>query len=174
MVQSLTDSHICIPNVLSLIPIYLKFKEESQAQGRFNGEKGKVSTAQWVAQRLEDSPGMAIGILMAWSHPRKIREINDTLVAKLRNLTDNKVVQALETLATSKQYIRGEKGKNQLDIQLMTSTINGQRNFHLEALIDCGSTGSCIDKQFVKKNNLTIKRLPMPIPVYVAKIQSAL
>ena len=61
----------------------MRFEEESRDQGRFEGRKGKVGTAQWVAQRLEDSPEMAIGILMAWTHPRKIREIDDTLITKL-------------------------------------------------------------------------------------------
>ena len=89
----------------------MRFEEESRDQGRFEGRKGKIGTAQWVAQRLEDSPEMAIGILMAWSHPRKIREIDDTLVAKLRSLTDDEVVQALDSLSTPKQYIRGRKGK---------------------------------------------------------------
>ena len=146
----------------------MQFEEESRVQGRFNRKKGKIGTAQWVAQRLEDSPEMAIGILMAWLHPRKIREINDTLIAKLWSLMDDEVVQALNSLSTPKQYIRGQKGKNQLDIKLMASTIDDQRSFCLEALIDCGSTGSCVDKQFVEENNLTTKRLPMPIPVYNA------
>ena len=146
----------------------MRFEEESRDQGRFEGRKGKTGMAQWVAQRLEDSPEMAIGILMAWTHPRKIREIDDTLITKLRSLTDDEVVQTLNSLATPKQYIRGKKGKNQLDIQLTASTIDDQRSFRLEALIDCGSTGSCVDKQFVEENNLTTKRLLMPIPVYNA------
>ena len=58
------------------------FEEELRDKGRFEGKKGKVGTAQWVAQQLEDSPEMAISILMAWSHPQKIREINDTLITK--------------------------------------------------------------------------------------------
>ena len=61
----------------------MQFKEESRVQGRFNEKKGKIRMAQWVAQWLEDSPEMAIGILMAWTHPRKIREIDDTLITKL-------------------------------------------------------------------------------------------
>ena len=137
----------------------MRFEEESRDQGRFEGRKGKTGTAQWVAQRLEDSPEMAIGILMAWTHPRKIREIDDTLITKLRSLTDDEVVQALDSVANPKQYIRGRKGKNQLDIKLMASTMDNQRSFHLEALIDCGSTGSCVDRQFVKKNNLTTKSI---------------
>ena len=44
--------------------------------------------------------------------------------------------------------------------------MDDQRSFHLKALIDCGSMGSCVDKQFVEENNLTTKRLLMPIPIY--------
>ncbi len=36
------------------------------------------------------------------------------------------------------------------------------------ALLDSGATGSCINKEFIKKNGLPIKELPVKLPVYNA------
>ena len=36
------------------------------------------------------------------------------------------------------------------------------------ALLDSGATGSCINKSFVDKHSLTIKKLPIKIPIYNA------
>jgi transposase InsO family protein len=36
------------------------------------------------------------------------------------------------------------------------------------ALLDSGCTGSCIDKEFVRKNNIQTRKVPLPIPVYNA------
>ena len=34
------------------------------------------------------------------------------------------------------------------------------------ALLDSGCTGSCIDREFVRKNNIQTKKVHLPIPVY--------
>ncbi len=36
------------------------------------------------------------------------------------------------------------------------------------ALLNSGATGSCVNKEFVEKNGLPIKELPVKLPVYNA------
>jgi hypothetical protein len=35
-------------------------------------------------------------------------------------------------------------------------------------ILDSGCTGSCIDREFVRKNNIQTKKVLLPIPVYNA------
>jgi hypothetical protein len=88
MVKDYVDSSISIPNVLCPIPNKIILDEELQSQGGFQGKKGKPGTAEWVIQRLGDSPQKAVEILLAWTHPKRVREMNKKLVEKIRGLTD--------------------------------------------------------------------------------------
>ena len=137
-------------------------------ESRFKGKKQSPGTAEWVAQRLTDSPKTAIGILLAWTHPKKVREVTEDLVDQIKELSDKDAVEVLNALSTPKQYIRGRRNQRQLDASVTISTIDDKRSFRIDALVDCGSTGSCIDHQFVKENGISTRTLPRPIPVYNA------
>ena len=50
----------------------------------------------------------------------------------------------------------------------MTASTTDKRSFLTDALIDCGSTGSCIDTQFVRENGIITRTLPIEIPVFNA------
>ena len=47
-------------------------------------------------------------------------------------------------------------------------TLDDGHILRIIALLDSGCTGSCIDREFVRKNNIQTKKVPLPIPVYNA------
>jgi hypothetical protein len=66
-----------------------------------------------------------------------------------------------------KRFIRGHKG-NQLDINLVATTLDNGRKFEIQALLDSGCTGSCIDSKWVKDKGITTHKYLRAIPVYNA------
>ena len=55
-----------------------------------------------------------------------------------------------------------------MNLPLKLQTLNDGRFLSVKALLDSGSTGSCINKRFVEKNEIPTKRMPRPIPIYNA------
>jgi hypothetical protein len=76
-------------------------------------------------------------------------------------------VLALKELAQPKQYIQGAGG-NKLSIYAILTSLDKQMIIETNALIDSGSTGSCIHTRFVEEHHLITQKLPRPIPVYNA------
>ena len=66
-----------------------------------------------------------------------------------------------------KRFVRGTKGKNLKFAAIIESLETGQQ-YETNALLDSGATGSCINKKFVKQNNILVQRLPIKMPVYNA------
>ena len=62
-------------------------------ESRFKGKKQSPGTVEWVPQRLTDSPKMAIGILLAWTHPKKVREVTEDLMDQIKELSDKDTVE---------------------------------------------------------------------------------
>ena len=55
-----------------------------------------------------------------------------------------------------------------MNIGVLLQALNDGNTFLLQALLDSGCTGSCIDKEFVRKHDIQTKKVPRPIPVYNA------
>jgi hypothetical protein len=58
--------------------------------------------------------------------------------------------------------------KDQMSVPVHLQTLDDGHILQVIALLDSGCTGSCIDKEFVRKNNIQTKKVPLPIPVYNA------
>ena len=101
------DSFVHIPNVFSPVPNKYISEQELREQGK--QKKHTPGTAEWVYQRLEDSPQRAVGILLTWIHPKRVREVNEELVQKIRGLTNEVAIEVLHSLTELKQYIRGRR-----------------------------------------------------------------
>jgi hypothetical protein len=56
----------------------------------------------------------------------------------------------------------------QMNLPLKLQTLDDGRFLSVKALLDSGSTGSCISKRFVEKNEIPTKQMPRPIPIYNA------
>ncbi|KIM74088.1 hypothetical protein PILCRDRAFT_14732 [Piloderma croceum F 1598] len=121
-------------------------------QRRFGGRRLSPHTAPWIAQRIhEDKTPTAVGILLTWVHPHRMLEASDTTIEQLNCLSDQDVVLVLTELAEPKKYIQGTGG-NKLSIRTILTTENCKKIIETFALIDSGSTGSCIHKRFVKEH----------------------
>jgi hypothetical protein len=59
-------------------------------------------------------------------------------------------------------------GKNQMDVIGMITTMDTLEQQPMKALLDSGCTGSCVNKDFVKKHQLNTTKLPKSIPVFNA------
>ena len=56
----------------------------------------------------------------------------------------------------------------QLDIKVKVQTLDDARMFPLKALLDSGSTGSCIGRKFVNDNEIRTRKTTIPVPVHNA------
>lgn len=63
-------------------------------------------------------------------------------------------------------YTRSESTKSFVDIMVDMRTVDTQLSARVNALLDCGTYTCFMDKEFVKKNNLTTRKLDRTIPMY--------
>ena len=57
---------------------------------------------------------------------------------------------------------------HQLDIEVKVQTLNDTRTFPLKALLDSGSTGSCIGQKFINDNEIRTRKTAIPVLVHNA------
>ena len=86
-------------------------------------------------------------------------------VVLLNNLTDKDVLRALRELKQPRCHIRRMSG-HQLDIEVKVQTLNDARMFPLKALLNSGSTGSCIGWKFVNNNQIRTRKTAILVPVH--------
>jgi hypothetical protein len=123
-------------------------------QRRFHGRMTTPGTVMWVTQRLAKAKEeQQIGILSTWVHNQRQAEVTQETIEDINNLSDKDAVDALKELKLLRRYIQ-KQGQSQMDIPVHLQTLDSSSIFRLRALLDSGCTGSCIDKEFVKKNNI--------------------
>src|ERR1700722_1060823 len=111
-------------------------------------------TAQWVAQSLtEAKQEERTRILGLWVHPKRQPEVSQQMATELNELSDKDIVEALYELKQPKRIIK-RKGGNQMTIPIHLQMLDGNQNFRIDALLDSGGTGSCINDKFVRENNI--------------------
>ncbi|KAF8827051.1 hypothetical protein HHX47_DHR5000761 [Lentinula edodes] len=126
------------------------------------------NTPEWVAQWLQmDKLPMAIGILRAWMPESRVREASEETVLAVRNLSHATATEAVTNLKSHKRFVRGTRGR-ELKLRTTIKNIDNGVQIETEALLDSGATGSCINKDFVEQHHLTVKELPVKMPVYNA------
>ena len=122
----------------------------------------------WVVQRLtEAKEEQRKGILSLWAHPKRQAEITEETINAINDLSDEDAVEALKELRRTKRFIRAV-GKDQMSVPVHLQTLDDGHLLRIIALLDSRCTGSCIDREFVRKNNIQTKKVPLPIPVYNA------
>ena len=129
----------------------------------------KISSAEGIVQRVRAlKSATAIGLLAAWSHPRREREVNDELLTSLRTLPMEEAVGIVAQLKSKeKKFVKGRKG-NQLEVSAQIQTLDTQKRVETHVLIDSGCTGCCIDEDFVRRHKINTEPIPYPVPVYNA------
>jgi len=79
-------------------------------------------------------------------------------------MTDDKVLSALKVL--EEPSVLRKMGDKQLNIQVKLMTTDTHKMFCKQALVDSGSTSSCISWKFIKENNLDTIQLLFLITCY--------
>ena len=119
----------------------------------------KPYTAQWVINRLQDSPKHTLAILKTWSHNRRYREMNDQTINQIRALEPDQAVKALEELKKPHVYTRSTHGTT-LEMSVKVKTLDTRSEFAAKALVDSGCVGSCIHIDFAERNGINLTPLP--------------
>src|SRR5882672_3313703 len=65
-----------------------------------------------------------------------------------------------------KYMVAATPSANSLNIKVEIVTTDTQETKSMKALLDCGADGLFIDRDYVRKNQLTTRALTRPIPVY--------
>ena len=79
-----------------------------------------------------------------------------------------KAVESVKSFKSHKKFtIVGTKGKD-LKIKVGVENINSGIQTETKALVDSGTTGSCVHKDFTAKYGLNMRKLPVKMPVYNA------
>ena len=99
--NSFSRLNVVIPELLDN-DIYCKSLKRGSM--RFLGKKVLPGTAEWVAQRLDDSSEVMMrGVLLAWVHPKRRGEVTEEKIVMLKRLLDDEVVEALDEMAEGKK-----------------------------------------------------------------------
>ena len=93
----------------------------------------------WVFRRLQEGTDRAIGILRNWVHKKKLAEATHDAVQDIAAMCETDAIATLNELAKTKRFIRGTRG-NQMNVPVVLSTLDDQRSFTIEALLDSGCT----------------------------------
>jgi len=107
-----------------------------------------------------------LGILKVCAHSSREEECTKKKLKELNEMMDDEVLMALKTLEEPSALRK--MGDKQLNIQVKLSTTDTHRTFYKQALVDSGSSSSCISQKFIKENLINTCQLPFPIICYNA------
>jgi len=85
---------------------------------------------------------------------------------ELNSMMDDKVLMALKAL--EEPLILRKMGDKQLNVWIKLQTTDTYRTFYKQALVNLGSSSSCISRKFIKENLIDTCPLPFPITCYNA------
>lgn len=96
-------------------------------------------------------------------------EVTYKLIDTLNAMDDEHVIQVLYQLAQPMYYARSSGRRHQTTLSVVLQTTEfPRRRIPVDALLDSGCTGSCIDEDFVRRNDISTRKTALPIPVYNA------
>ena len=108
----------------------------------------------WMVRRIWEQPEeVAVQSLKQWVHKTRKEEATAETVNALNGMTEENALWYLQNLKKRERYVRG-KGKHQIMISGVVTTLDTFQRHKAEILVDSGCTGSCINESFVKKHNL--------------------
>jgi len=99
-----------------------------------------------------------------WAHSSRAEECIKEKLNELNGMTDNEVLMALKVL--EEPLILRKIGDKQLNIRVKLSITDTHRMFCKQALVNSGSSTSCISWKFIKENLINTCQLPFLITCY--------
>jgi hypothetical protein len=91
---------------------------------------------------------------------------NSPLVAEASCERQPKRLQWEKRLPKQPKIGAAEVGPNSLYLRVKVESTDTQRKYGVRALVDSGATGLFIDREYVKSNQISTKRLLQVVPVY--------
>ncbi len=119
-------------------------------------KKGKLETwkGPWMVRRIwEQKEEMAVQCLRQWTHKTRENKATKETVEALNKMKEEDALWYLLNMKMKERYIQG-RGKNQITMTGVITTLDTFDRHKVEILVDSGCTGSCINEQFVKEHNL--------------------
>jgi len=101
-----------------------------------------------------------------WAYSLRAEECTKEKLKKLNGITDNEVLITLKVL--EEPPILRKMGDKQLNIRVKLSITDTHKMFCKQALVNSGSSASCISQKFIKENLIDTRQLPFPITCYNA------
>lgn len=142
-------------------------KEETGKRQLEDDEKAKKGSLLWTMEMLHSDDEKALKMLRRWTNRQRISEVDIDLLLQLRQLAPIQQREVLRELKHPRTWIR-KINQNSVVTPVTIGTLDDQRTFQLNALLDCGATGCYIDEGFARAKGLNLESLPRPIPVYNA------
>ena len=118
--------------------------------------KGKLETwkGPWMVRRMwEQNEETAVQCLRQWMHKTRENEATKETVEALNKMKEEDALWYLLNMKRKERYVQG-KGKNQITMTGVITTLDTFDRRNVEILVDSGCTGSCINERFVKEHNL--------------------
>ena len=126
-----------------------------------------LGSPEWLVHCIQTANvPRAVGELRAWLPNSRQQEATDENILAIRKLEVPDAIEAVKSFKR-KKFVRGTKGKD-LKFSVTIENIHNGIITEANALLDCGATGSCVNKAFVDKYQLSVKKLPIKMPVYNA------
>ena len=158
------NDHIPLPSASEDRP---KTAQQSYPPNSSSNKRATPWTPLWYAQHLRDqSPVQAVILLHLLVHTQHQPEATPEVLSQLNQLTVEEASDAIREMQGPRRFVQGSG--NSFTVGMELTTLNDQRQFFLQGLVDSGCTGSSIDSGFVKAKGLNAQPLPRPIPVYNA------
>ena len=156
---ALIDSKVQLPN-----NVMKNFLDYFDAR---NYETNKGYSTEWVARKIQwSNEEEVMGILKVWAHSLREEECTKEKLKELNSMMDDEVLMALKAL--EEPSILRKMGDKQLNIWVKLQITDTYRTFYKQALVDSGSSSSCISQKFVKENLINTCLLPFLITCYNA------
>jgi len=135
--------------------------------GARNYKTDKGYSVEWIARKIRwSNEEEAIAILKVWAHSSREEECTKEKLKELNGMMDDEVLTALKAL--EEPSILRKMGDKQLNVRVKLQTTDTYRTFYKQALVNSGSSSSCISRKFVKENLIDTRPLPFLITCYNA------
>ena len=106
-------------------------------------------------------------VLRIWSPSSRRAELDEQLVQTINGLEGPRALLAVRSLKEPRRFIR-RVGGQQLSLPVVLQRLDNGSAIKVQALVDSGCTGSCINRTFAEKHDIPMHPLPIPVPVYNA------
>ena len=128
----------------------------------------KAWTPEWMVQHIKEYLiKKSIINLRLWVSSKCEPEAMEQMVKEIQKLKTKDAISMVESLKDKHQYIQGTKGHD-LKFSINVENLENSTTVETKVLLDCGTTGSCINWKFVEKHQLPIQKIPIKILVYNA------